>query len=287
MAKNLLTTQELLSAPTGIDWNTIAEDAGSTSPEQAIEEANVIARATGWVNGYLGQSVNATTDTEIALLSRSGTSKCWVGPEGYMWFRTNYFPVLSISSMTWAIASAGIGSPTTNALTTANLRIYGEDFRLNRVIDRSQDWTWLAYAPGEITLTYVNGWPNAVLTGAAVTGSNVTLAVDSTLGMSITAGAIGNSLTVYDAANTETVTVTAIVDATHVTVASLANNHGIGVGVSAIPPEIKEACILACMQFARARGSETVELGQPGITGRTGDVLADAEYLLAPYIRIL
>ncbi|MHB8573545.1 MAG: hypothetical protein ACYDAY_11440 [Candidatus Dormibacteria bacterium] len=293
MTKRLITAQELIQAPTGFDWNTIAETTGATNALEAVEQANLIDRASDWVSNYCYMRLDATTDNEQARVSR-GATKAWVNRDGWLVFHTDYFPVLSVSAMSWAYAHAGQGTLAFNALTAANLILEGEGYRVNRVCDISQDWFSIGLDPGLVKLTYVNGWPNMVLGANAAAGSNVNLVVDTSLGCTSTPGStgIGATLTVYDGANTEVVTVTAVPDATHVTVASLANNHSAGVRVSALPSDIAWATIQACLHFARGRGVDAVVMsGSAGageqISEKGDEALAEAEYLLQPYRRIL
>lgn len=294
MTANLITVDELLEAPTGFSWDDVAESVGATSAVEAVEQLRVIKRASAWASKYcFGQvsRLDATTDTEVARISRS-MLKAFVDNDGWLWFRTDYFPILSVSFMQWALAGAGIGSPTFNSLDTTKLQIYGEGFRLQRIADLSQDWTWLR-SGALIKVTYVDGWPNAVIAAAMPTTGypqSVNVTVDTSLGMTTTAGAIGNSLEVYDGANSETVTVTAVPDATHFT-ATFQNQHAVGIGVSALPPDVREAVIFACLHFARIRGTDAVTFvgggGEARVSapGPPSDALAEAEVLLDDYRR--
>ncbi len=294
MSSRLLTVTELLQAPTGVDWNTIAENAGAASPVQAIEEANVIDRASAWVSAFCQQRLDATTNSETARLARN-MAKTWVDRDGWLWFHTDLFPVLSVSAMSWAQAGAGMAPANFTALVTANLQLYGDGGRVNRIADYSQDWSWLRTMTALIELTYVNGYPNAMLAAnTPIAGSAVTLQVDTTLGMSATAGAVGNTLTIYDGANTEVVTVQSVTDATHVVVTTLAHQHNAApqIRVSALPADVNEAMVLACMDFARERGTMAWQMSGGGGEGPsvtrpgTGGALEDAEYLLQPYRRV-
>lgn len=294
MTQRLITPQELLQAGTGIDWNTIAESATGSSPVQAIEQSNVIDRASSWVANYCVQRLDATTDTEQSILGGAYT-KCWVDQNAWLWYRTDFFPILSISVFQWAIASAGVANPAFNNLNVNNLLTFGEFNRVNRVADLSQDWSWLKRGPGLLNIVYVNGYPNMVSTAGFTAGAAKTIIVDSTLGLTNQAGQIGNVLTIFDGANTETIQVQSVTDGTHFVAVNVANAHNTaGVGISAIPPDVKEAAILACIHFARIRGTEAFEMGgadsSSGVSTKTvstGDALAQAEYLLQPYKRIL
>ena len=297
MSTRLVTVTELLQAPTGINWSSINEASTATAAE-TVEQSNILDRASSWVSNYIyGRDArcDATTDTETARIARNHT-KCYVDNDGWMWFRTDMYPILSVSSMQWGIAGAGDAPVTYNALTVANLQLYGEGYRVNRIADYSQDWSFLQ-GYGLIKATYVNGWPNATLLAAASSSaSTVSLTVDTTLGMSAVAGALGNSLTIYDGANTEIVTVSSVTDGTHVVVASLANAHTPSatnvVGLSALPSDIKWATICACIHFARERGTDAVVMAATGNVRATppaarGNALEEAKAYLAPFRRII
>ncbi len=288
MTSRLITAQELIQAPTGVDWGTIGES-GIAAAIQAVEQANVIDRASSWIANYCTQRLDCTTDNEESILGGSYT-KCWTDKNGYLWYRTDFFPILSISSMSWGQAGAGSAPTAFNQLNVANLLTFGEFNRINRVADFSQNWSGLKWAPGLIKITYVNGYPNMVSTAAFAAGNNINIAVDSSLGCTITPGAIGNVLTIYDGALTETASVVAVPDATHITLDTVDNAHATpGVGISAIPGDVKEAAILACVHFARERGVEAFVMGgAPSVAGNSkSEALAEAEYMLQPYKRIL
>lgn len=284
MAAALITPAELVAAPTGIDWTSIQESTGSGDPAQAVEQLNVIDRATAWVTNVCMQRLDATADTEQVRVGGAST-RAWVDRDGMLVFRTLRFPVLEVMTFQWSYLTPVLNWQTSTA---ANIVILGDDFRLNRLLDASRDYGFLS--PGLVSVTYVNGWPNTYLTAAATAGSAVTLQVEATFGMTATPLEIGNMLTLYDGGLLgglqETVQVTDIVDATHVTVASLANDHAGGVGVSAIPADVKWATILACLHFARQRGDEIV-----GIDNRTGapspdTTLKEATSMLQPYMAL-
>jgi len=293
MTQRLITALELQESPTGFSWSDISELGTSTAIE-AIEQANVIDRASGIVRGYLDQDPTATIDTEVARLG-SGSVKAWVDTSGWMWFKTDRFPILSLTSLKWATVPAGANGLNYNAITPGNVVIYGEDFRLNRLIDFSQDWTWLRNTPGLVQAVYVNGWPNMLLQAAISAGSNVTCQVDTTTGLSTVAGAVGNQLTIYDGAFTEVITVGLITDATHFVAPTIANAHTPSatnpVGISALPSDLKQGAIWTCLAIARVRGEDAVQMDSSGnVHGTTGsgfdgDAWAKAEYVLQRFRR--
>ncbi len=288
MTARLITPAELIQAATGIDWATIAETPGASAALQTIEQQNLIDRASGFIANFCHQRLDATTDNEQDIVSGIST-KTWIDGNGWLWLRTDYFPVLSVSAMSWAVLGGGV--PTYNALTPANLWIQGGGgFRFNRIADYSQDWRFARIGPLGIKLTYVNGWPNAILNNSVTAGSNKTLNVDTTLGMTPTPGitGIGQTLTIYDGVNTEVVTVQSVTDGANFIVPTLQFAHAAGVRVSALPADIVEAMVLVCMEFARERGVDAIIMGggQSSAKGMAeGDALPKAEYILEPFVR--
>ncbi len=276
MATRLVTPDELLEAPTGFDWQDVADNVGAGNALEAIEQLRVIDRASDEACRYIFNSVdariNATTDSETRRVGSFNTN-AWVENTGFLVFRTSFFPILAVTAMQWAPAPAGLafGNLVFNTLDPTKVLIFGEGTRKRRIVDTSLDWSFLK-AGGMVQSTYTNGWPNSVLTGNVVAGSNVTLPVDTSTGWGI-AGApqgIGGSGVIFDGVNTETVTVSSVPDATHVVVPTLQFNHNspanpgpTSVGFSAVPPNLKWGVILACTHFGRFRGSDNVSFISP------------------------
>ena len=108
-----------------------------------------------------------------------------------------------------------------------------------------------------MTITYVNGYPNALL------ASN-SLANASTLAVNDLTGFLPNQkFEVYDGANTELLTVaSSFTPAQGAGTLSLANPtayaHTSGVSVSALPPAVKQAAIFMTASILKARGNATL-----------------------------
>ena len=270
MATRLITAEELIEAPTGFDWNDVADSVGAGSALEAIEQLRVIDRASDEACRYIFNSVDAridaTSDTELRRVGSFNTN-AWIDNTGQLVFRASFFPILGVSALTWAIGGGGIANPTFNSLDPTAVIIFGEGTRKRRIIDRSMDWR--AFRGGELLLqaTYTNGWPNAVLTSSVTAGPNVSLPLDTSTGFGISTApqGIGLTATIYDGVNTETVSVSSAPDGTHILIPTLQFAHNSGVGVSAVPPALKWGVILACTHFGRFRGSDAVTfIGRSG-----------------------
>jgi hypothetical protein len=139
--------------------------------------------------------------------------------------------------------------------------------------------------------TYVNGYANTLIESAVITETTLTV-VNAT---GITAG---QHLKIYDGIYSEYVTVddsytfgSTTIPLTH----ALSYTHQAGVSISALPPAIKEAAILATTAMLKIRGdaSLTMSIGTmpnsssaPGVSQNIGSDMAMAMDLLKPYRRI-
>ena len=282
MATRLITAEELVEAPTGFDWDDVADNVGAGNALEAIEQLRVIDRASDEACRYIFNSVDArvdaTSDTELRRVGSYNTN-AFIDGTGQLIFRTSFFPILQVSALAWAIGGGGIANPQFNSLDPTAVIIFGEGTRKRRIIDRSLDWR--SFKGGELLVqaTYTNGWPNAVLTGSVIAGSNVSLPVDTSTGFGISTApqGIGLTATIFDGTSTETVSVSSAPDGTHILVPTLQFNHQAGVGISAVPPALKWGVILACTHFGRFRGSDAVTfVGRSGASKREVHQAMDA-----------
>ena len=292
MATRLITPEELLEAPTGFDWNDVADNVNAGSPLEAIEQLRVIDRASDEACRYIFNSVDAridaTSDTETRRIGGINTN-AWVENTGYLVFRTSFFPILAVTALQWAPWPAGVrfGDLQFNALDATKVLVFGEGTRKRRIIDTTMDYTFLRFG-GAVQATYTNGWPNATLTNSVTAGPNVSLPVDTSVGFAPAGSGqpqnIGATAAIFDGANTETVTITTVPDGTHVQVATLQFNHAANVGISAVPPNIKLGVAWAATHFARFRGSDAVTFigsggGQKRSTAQPMDAMQEAHDL--------
>lgn len=290
MSSRLISPQEVIQARTGIDWSAISDTSGATAALETIEQTNVIDRASAWVARTCRQRLDATTDTETAQLGGTST-QTWVDRYGVLHFKTNYFPIISLTTLRWAVLALNSGALTWNTITASGVQILGDYPRVHRLEDFSQDWTWLAADGAMIQATYVNGWANAFFTSSIAAGSNVAITgLDTTVGFSV-----GDTPTIYDGSKTEVVTIKSIDSATQLTVTTLANAHDgttAAIRISEVPMDVNEAVLLACMHFAKEGGTDSWVLGggRGGTVTKTGkaaaqDPLATAREILKPYTR--
>jgi hypothetical protein len=305
----LITIGELLIYPTGLDWNTLAEkigvqNQGPDSLAQAIEQAQIIKLASEWVANYCEQprGLQSTQQIETIRIVRNGFfgARAWCDREGWLQFKAANLPVTTVDDFAFAIPPGPLSFQPL-AVPAGSFVVEGTYPQQFRITENSRDWTWTKSAAIYGRWTYTAGYPNAVLTAAVTKGSNKQLTVDTTQGWSTNnpqntemAQYQGN-LNIYDGVNTElNVPIVSVDDATHVTVASLANDHDpttgagktMGIGVSSVPDSIKVATIQACIHFAKARGAQALVMKTMGTLAakNSQEILSMAEQLLEPWV---
>jgi hypothetical protein len=280
--KRLITVNELLNAPTGVDWATIAEKLSVTDPGQLIEDSQIIDIASEECGNWTGMSagLHAKTLSETKRVVRSGFfgARAFTDLDGWLNIAPDCIPIISVSMLEYALGGSPLAFTT---VTPLNLLIEGAYPMIWRITDFSKDWSFARLGGTVVKYTYVSGWANAVLTADAAHG-DTTIQVDDTTGFRV--GPSENAMPgdrprIYDLAKTEDVTVTGVVDPTHLAVTALANDHKAadGVGVSCLPPNIKWAAALACVHVARTRGVLAVLMGGGGTEGAGSSAKPDEE----------
>lgn len=273
-----LTLQEFKNAPTAVKYDNLVP--GGTPDQQDAELANLIARASSWMDTYCYQVLAATTQTE--------QMRCRLGSDGTLRLFPRYFPIREVSAV-------GMGaSPDTVTALTLGTNVWVQD----RAIDISQasgslgsDLSGMPRPGGwvYITVTYVAGFPNTVLT-AEVTGA-VSLPVKDATGI-----LPGDYIGVYD--DTNGIQMPQVAD-TWVPTTGPANvpvtsnvTAADGIAVSALPPAIKQACIYVTTSLLKSRGSSAIQLATTTKVGTVvpqdpaGPDMARAKELLADFRRV-
>jgi hypothetical protein len=146
----------------------------------------------------------------------------------------------------------------------------------------------------EVQVTYLNGWPHAMLTADAAVGAT-TITVDDVTGWT---GAVG---VVKDAVGQEAVSCTATSPSgasasgpgTLTLASPLLNAHKAGTLVSSLPGTIEQAAILFSVSQALVRGGTALTVPnmagsvQTTAKGQSADFAAAAKALLLPFRRVL
>jgi hypothetical protein len=282
-----LTTDEYRNAPTSIDIDNLVFN--SSDPDvQNSELANVIARASSWIDTYCNQILGATQETE--------TQRARISTDGTIKFHPRYNPVIALTDFWY-------GNPSNNLIQAQDCSVAWIENQQIIFPYVSQSSYFTSQGPLQfgfpssagtlvyLKYTYVNGYPNTLIATATALASSLTV----TSGTGITAG---DQLKIYDGMYSENVTVasTYVFGSTTVPLTSpLLYSHSAGVSISALPPAIKEAAILATTAMLKVRGDNSLTMAvgtlpsqatTPQVQASISDDMSMAMALLAPYRRI-
>jgi hypothetical protein len=306
-----VTPQMLISAPTGISWNTIPPGAQVTPAQRLAEQANICGRATAEADGYVNQIIRATTDTEI-----------YHGPGDYRVNLQQYTGTVRIVLQRWPIIAVNSVMVAPNAVFPRQWQelptgYYEAEYPASGVFGSAQPTgsgdggQAIILAPGYvgwglgrwgyvIQVQYVNGWPHAGLTASCTAGAT-TLSVDDCTGWTIPqqeTGLIGATATIYDGGQQEVIQVTGSSVTSGpgtLTLASgtaFAHDSNVGIIISTVPRDIQWAVILLAAAEALARGatSTTVQevAGRAQNSSERGDSLRhEAHRVLDTFRRVV
>lgn len=280
-----LTIDEYKDAPTAIDYTALV--VGSLDPAaQDAELANVIARASSWIDTYCNQVLGATVETE-QLRTR-------VRPDGTLSIHPRYWPVIALTALSY-------GSDPNNMTAVPDCSLaWLEDQQIiypaSQLGSNMSSQGPLSFGfPSTIgaqvytRFTYVNGYANTTIATATAGATSLTVADAD----GITPGL---AMKIYDGMKSENVTVASsyVFGSTTVPVNNaLAYTHSAGVSISALPPSVKEAAILVTTAFLKARGDSAMIMSVSNAPGQAvegsqklGQDLTMAQDLLKPLRRI-
>lgn len=278
-----LTLAEYKNAPTAMDYDNLV--VGGNAAAQDAELANVIARASSWIDTYCNQILGATSESE--------QQRTRIKSDGTIRFHPRYNPVIALTSMAY-------GTDPNNLTVAGDCSIAWIEDQQIIFPYASLSTTFSSQGPLQfgfpstagfetfIKYTYVNGYANTTL-GSVSAGDTVVSVIS---GVGITAGQM---LKIYDGVYSENVTVasTYVFGSNTVPIVSpLAYAHSSGVSISALPPAVKEAAILVTSAFIKVRGDNSLVMGVTtrGVTSpgsqNLGTDLGMAEQLLKPFRRI-
>ena len=279
-----LTVEEFKDAPTSIDTDNLVFNSQDPDDQDA-ELANVIARASSWIDTFCNQTIGATIESEQ---QRSRYSQ-----DGSIRFHPRYNPVVALLSLEYGYPPSLMSLPDCSVAWVEDQEI---------IVPNATLGTWTSQGPlqfgsmssggrNEVFLkySYVNGYANTVI-ATAVAGAT-TLTVEDGKGI-----LAGQMLKIYDGQYTENVTVasTYVFGSTTVPLAyPLVYDHAPTVSISALPPAIKEAAILVTTSFLKVRGDSSMTMQvttSPGTSlpnaDKVGQEIALAMQLLQPYRRV-
>lgn len=247
-----LTVAEYKNAPTALDISNLV--VGGNQAAQDAELANVILRATSFLDEYLNQNLCASTQVE--------NQRVRFTPQGWISLHPNNSPVISLQSFAY-------GSDPTQLQTLSDCStVWFEDQQILVPISQlSANWTnqgplgfnWATSPRQQIfcRYTYTAGYVNTT-TSASVNAGVTSITVTAADGI-----VAGMQLRIYDGANSETVTVANnyTYGSTTVLLAStLLYAHATGIALGNLPAAIKQACILVAGAFIKSRGSGSMTM---------------------------
>jgi len=278
-----LTIAEYKNAPTAIDIDNLV--VGGNSGAQDAELANVILRASSFMNEYLNQNLNASTQIE--------NQRTRMNSQGYLIIHPNNNPIISLQNLSY-------GTDPNNLIALADpSKSWFEEQQI--IVPLSQ--LALTYssqgalsfggaAPRQqmfVTYQYTSGYANNLIATATATQS--TLTVQTADGI-----VAGMTLRISDGASSERVVVASTYTYGSTTVpltAALTYTHASGVAIGNLPNTIKQACILITTAFLKMRGDNSLTMNittQPNgnVSGATmyGGDIQTALTMLDLYRRI-
>lgn len=281
-----LTIDEYKQAPTAVDYTNLVL-ASSDPAVQDAELANVIARASSWMDTFCNQVLAATEETEQQRSRLRG--------DGMLAMHPRYFPIVALKSVSYGMTPNNLvayADPSQGWIedqqfvlpytaTTTNYSSQGPVQFGMPAMPRSQVY---------VKYTYISGYANTTLAANASAGASSITVADSA---GITAGLM---MTIFNGMNTETITVgsTYSFGSTTVPLASpLIDAQTSGVSVSALPPAVKQAAILVTSAFIKVRGDNSLTMdvvNTPNLnSSATKSMVTDldlAKELLTPFRRV-
>jgi len=283
---NYLTVAEYKNAPTAIDYDNLV--VGGTSAQQDAELLTNIARASSWIDIYCNQPLLAQNFVE--------QQRTRITPEGYLVISPEYNNLVAVTSLSYGVTPTTLTSVTTQGLTSIWFEKAQFIYPMSQVALTYSSVGPLSFGFPPSTrsriyanYTYVAGFCNGLISTATQGQSTLTM-IDPT---GLTAGSY---LTIWDGANTETVTVASTYvfgSSTVPLTTALKFTHASGVAIGTMPGAIKEAAILMVNEFLKVRGDNSLTMsittratGGPDTKKLIGSDMALAKELLSPFRRM-
>jgi hypothetical protein len=279
-----LTVQEYKDAPTSIDYNNLV--VGGNQAAQDAELANVILRASSYMNEYLNQSLVADQYTE--------TQRVRVNGQGMIALHPNNSPIISLSSFQYGTDPnnlVALPDCSTAWFEAQQLIIPLSNLGLNYSSQGPLGFG-VGFSPRQQVFTeytYVSGFVNTTIATATAGATSLTV----TDGTGIIAG---QPYRIYDGSKSERITVASTYTNGSTTVpltSALAYTHTAGVAIGNMPNAIKQSCILITTAFLKVRGDNSMTMNlttQPtvnvGNTNRYSGDIALALDMVNKYRRI-
>lgn len=245
-----LTTTEYQLAPEALDLTQLSYGKNVATNEQQL--ASIIARASSIIDqtvfGAYG-TLNATLNVE------NGT--VWGAPGGKLIIHPKFWPVLEVASFSYGSypgQSASI-TPAGNCWVEPNRFVIVPGGVIG--LGLGSAYGVATGCPYYCQWSYVNGWPNVLLTASVAAGAT------SCIPASLVGIYPGTTLDVVDAPNNETVTVspTWTVGTSPVLLSEgFDATHPVGAVLTNLPQAAKQAAILTTSAMIKSRGDSALVL---------------------------
>ena len=219
-------------------------------------------------------TLRASEDTESAISTER--MQAMLNSRGELLFIANYRPIITVTSFLWAPVTVPVIS-----MEPVDLELVSVE---GRDIIATGMWEVFRYSDLRITVTYVNGFPNTLLSSNVAGGAD-TLVVDD-----ITGFRVGDDVEIMDDLG-EGLTVSAI-DTTTRTLTfneTLVGPHAAGVRITEIPRSVHRAAIYLAWDVAQSHARQGLAIAKLGLMGgeeieRPINFKKEAMDRLQPYI---
>jgi hypothetical protein len=269
-----LTVAEYKNAPTSIDYDNLV--VGGNAAAQDAELANAILRASSFMDEYLNQNLNASTQVE--------NQRVRITSQGMIALHPNNNPIISLQSFEYGSDPLNLQSlPDCSKVWFEEQQIIIPLASMSTTYSSQGPLAFGPYgAPRQQIYTryqYTSGYVNGLIASATAAASSLT--VQSADGI-----VAGMTLRIYDGASSEKVVVASSYTYGSTTVpltSPLAYTHASGVALGNLPQTIKEACILITTAFLKVRGDRSLTMNittQPS-SNISGGALYGSEIELA------
>ena len=269
-----ITVAEYKNAPTSIDFDNLV--VGGNAGAQDAELANAILRASSFIDEYLNQNLNASTQTE--------NQRVRITSQGMIALHPNNNPIISLQSFEYGSDPLSLSSlPDCSKVWFEDQQIIIPLASMSSTYSSQGPLAFGPYgAPRQQVYTryqYTSGYVNSLI--ASATAAATSLTVQSAAGI-----VAGMSLRIYDGASSEKVTVGSSYTYGSTTVpltAGLTYTHASGIALGNLPQAIKEATILVTTAFLKVRGDRSLTMSittQPS-NNTSGGALYGSEIDLA------
>lgn len=269
---------EMLTSPTGINWDTIPERE-ATDPQKQAAYLQLAKSGTSWVTTNTRQILNATVDQDVMLV---GGRRCnW--QHGRVSFITRFSPITEVSKV--EVSPDGI---TWLDLQGATLITGSSSFAVVDALFPIGGSTRGGAGALYLRPTYTHGFVNTVLAADASASDTSIVVVDAT---GVRPGLV---FSIYDGGTNED----AEVDSSYVSgttiplVDPLSSDHAAGTQISAMPDQIRRAALLAVIHYVRVRGRSAITIQPSGgarsiVAVNQLEEFTEAKGLLQPFNRVL